>query len=180
LTDELCVADNDEFALFYGEHLASLTGFLRHRLPADEDLQQEILQEVWVKATKLKSWRMLMTIPAIGQFRWLVKVARNTMLNRLDHDRRMRANETRQYHDRSQASPPVDYDEHAATQLDAHVVMRLLKARLDEEQLLMLWLRHCEGLELSEVAKVLGIPRGTLQSRLHRLMPKVKALAGAL
>ena len=180
MTGQLCIARDDEFAAFYAQHFVSLRAFLRRHLPLDEDLQEEILQEVWIKATKLKSWQMLVTIPVIEQLRWLVHVARNTMLSRLDREQRMRTNETRQYHDRSVATPRVDDIDLAASKMDALALVGLLKHKLSPDQLAMLWLRHGEGLELSEVADVLGIPRGTAQSRLHRLMPKVKELAGAL
>jgi RNA polymerase sigma-70 factor (ECF subfamily) len=51
-----------------------------------------------------------------------------------------------------------------------------LMGRLPEQSRTILTLHYLEGLPIAEIAGVLGIPEGTVKSRLHAARNKLKAL----
>lgn len=68
------------------------------------------------------------------------------------------------------ASSPV-------TQLDARLDVATLLARLSPEHRQVLVLRELEGMSYDDMAEVLGLPRGTIESRLFRARQAMKETA---
>jgi RNA polymerase sigma-70 factor (ECF subfamily) len=54
--------------------------------------------------------------------------------------------------------------------MDVHAALKLLS----EEHREVLVLREFDGLAYDEIAEVLGVPRGTVESRLHRARNELK------
>ncbi len=51
-------------------------------------------------------------------------------------------------------------------------------ASLPEEQREVVLLRYADGLELAEIAAMLGVPEGTVKSRLHHAVKKLRGIFG--
>jgi len=51
-------------------------------------------------------------------------------------------------------------------------------ARLSANQRALLTLRYQQGFDISEIAEILGIPEGTVKSRLHRTVTELRQLIG--
>jgi RNA polymerase sigma-70 factor (ECF subfamily) len=159
---------------------------LRHRLrqmvrdeSAADDLFQELCLRVWTRAVQ---W------DGRGQVAgWLLKIATNLALNHLRGV--LRRHE--QAADPRKASPPEgDEDRDPAwmadpnalepdAQLDAAERAETLRELLDqlpESKRDLLRLAHEEEMRTQEIAELLGIPEGTVKSRLHHA---TRALAEA-
>jgi RNA polymerase sigma factor (sigma-70 family) len=129
--------------------------FYIRRLVSSEADAWEMLQETWLKLLRtLKSLRDPQTLPA-----FLYAIARNTANSHL----RTRKCETEQY-------PELIPDEDSLNDLTAFDKADQLHHALDQlpfpprEALTLFFL---QDLTLEEVAALLGVPLGTVKSRLH-------------
>jgi len=121
--------------------------------PADA---QDAAQETFVAA-----WRQLRRLRDPDQFdSWLQRIAVNSarMVHRGRRRRSVREITTANFEASAQA---VD----TAADADALVLDRALR-RLDIDQRSILVLHHLEGRSLDELAAILGVPVGTVKSRL--------------
>lgn len=62
--------------------------------------------------------------------------------------------------------------------VEARLDLTTLLATLSPEHREVMILRELQGLSYDEMAQVLGVPRGTIESRLHRARQQLKASAG--
>ncbi|HEX4125870.1 MAG TPA: RNA polymerase sigma factor, partial [Tepidisphaeraceae bacterium] len=106
---------------------------------------------------------------------WLTRICVNqaSKLRRSRHVRRattLESNGEEARHDDALASPAATGQ--VATRID---VMQMLQ-QLSREHRRVLVLRELEGLSYDEIAGVLAVPRGTVESRLHRARQELKRL----
>jgi len=166
-TDEeliAAVAAGDETALaaLYRRYDRALHAFLA-RYTGGRDVD-DLVQETWLRIVRAAG----RFDPARRFSTWLFQIALNL---------------ARDWHRRPPAEPvpPEDTaalvgpDPIAAAQAGLDVA-RLLAA-LPESQRAVVILRHFHDLGEDDVAAILGIPRGTVKSRLHHAMARLAALA---
>jgi RNA polymerase sigma-70 factor, ECF subfamily len=140
-------------------------------LTGDRDEAADVTQETYLRAWERKD--ELRDPSAVTG--WLFRIARNVA-----SDRRgswwMRSR-IRQPLDRATAERETSEREPAADALDAHAALegaesagaiRRALRRLPEKHRVVLQLREVEGLTYEELAEALGVPVGTVESRLHR------------
>ena len=115
----------------------------------------------------LQAWRQLPGLRDTGSFdAWLDRIVVNTCRMQLRHHRVVRLREIdvaepADFVTAATANPPPD--EHVA---DAELV-RMAMEKLDIDQRSILVLHHVEDRPVAEIARVLGIPSGTVKWRLH-------------
>lgn len=125
------------------------------KLLGNEDATLDVLQEVWIKV-----FRTIRTLRAPEALRtWLYRIARGTALNRI-RDESARAEETLETADTARAEEVRFGPEDA---LDVHAGLDQLERRHRE----VLVLLFVEGLTIDEIAQVVGVPSGTVKSRIH-------------
>jgi RNA polymerase sigma-70 factor (ECF subfamily) len=139
--------------------------FLR-RLVRSEDDAWDLLQETWISAFRaLPGLRDARALPA-----FLYRTARNHALARLRHreaDYRL--------HSAVDASPISSEPEPAFAAEDAAAVHAGLdKLSLPHREVLTLF--FLRDLSIAEIAAVLGIPPGTVKSRLHHAKKALRAV----
>lgn len=156
------------FARYQGRLHRHLTGMVRDSHAAD-DLTQEALLRVWTRA---EQWT------GSGSFRgWLFRIATNLALNHLRTVRRQREQaiaEPPWLAEDDEVNAPAWLVDAAALGPDAvcelveqeERIRRLVEA-LPASKREVLYLVREQELELREVAARLGIPEGTVKSRLH-------------
>ena len=127
-------------------------GVLRNSADA-EDVAQEAL---------LRAYRRFERLRDRGRFRaWLVRIAFRLAIDRTRSSKRREVRETLW----SQAAPRASAEDIAATsEFQAHLERAM--DELPEKQRLVLLLAAMEGHTLDEVAVMLGLPVGTVKSRL--------------
>ena len=151
------------FDALYARYERPLFGFIRQLLQ-DDAAAEDVLHETFLAVLRAKS--------APQQVRaWLYQVARHHCLNRSRSTRR-EASAT------SNAPPPLEplIPEGAYAQAQQSAAVARAVASLPAAQGELYGLR-ARGLSNDEVATVLGIPVGTVKSRMHEL---VKTLQEAL
>ncbi|MGW1343278.1 RNA polymerase sigma factor [Kribbella sp. NPDC002412] len=126
-------------------------GYVRRMLGRD-DVADDVSQEVWLAVV-----RGLPRLKEPERFAaWLFTIARRSVVNQL---RGQHADQARQ--------PPYDEPDPADQVVDRVDVRRLVdRVPVVEREVLVLF--HLEDLSLEECAEVLGVPVGTVKSRLHR------------
>ena len=136
------------------------------RLTGDDAAAQDLVQDTMLRA--LRGWSGFR--PGSNARAWLVTILRNTFIN--DYRRRRREPALVELDgERTQAI----YDAVAETDPEGHFFSRILDTRVleavdrlpaDFREVLVL--SDMEGLSYAEIVSALGIPLGTLKSRLFR------------
>jgi RNA polymerase sigma-70 factor (ECF subfamily) len=136
------------------------------RLVRDPDDREDLVQDTFVRAYE-----------ALGRFHpgadfrpWLLTIALNRVRDHLRHRRRRPAHAPL-VGEEGEELPLAAPDPSPAVLAEAQELRSRAErafGRLEVEVQAILWLRVREGLEYREIAEVLGIPRGTVMSRLAR------------
>jgi RNA polymerase sigma-70 factor (ECF subfamily) len=153
--------DPEAFRALVGETHATVFR-LAAALVSDRDEAADVTQETYVRA-----WGRVGELrdgaAALG---WLCRIARNVA-----HDRR------RSWWSRmrapldalaGEAAPREEAPDASLAAAERASAVRAALAKLPEKQRVVLALRELEGLSYDEIAAALGVPVGTVESRLHR------------
>ncbi len=170
----VAAGDTDAFTSLVETHQERLLR-LCERLLGDAEEARDAAQEVFLKA-----YRKAADFRPQGQvYTWLYRIATNLCLNRLRRRRLVRfipwetpADRDAPYFDPPDASPD------AATVLDSRQrwqEARRAIAQLPPSQRAVLVLARFEGLSYRQIAEVLGISEGAVESRLFRAMRRIEA-----
>jgi len=131
------------------------------RLVRDESAAWDVLQEAWL--SMLKGLRHLDDPAAFAP--WAYRVV---TLRCVDHvRRRQRQRRVEQVLPAPDPTPPVEEDG------DVEALRKAL-SELGVEQRALLSLHYREGLRLERIAEILGVPVGTVKSRLHHARAALK------
>jgi RNA polymerase sigma-70 factor (ECF subfamily) len=167
------------FEELFARHRSPLMRYIRTILsdsPAAEDVLQETFLLVWEKAGQLKDPEAFKT--------WLRRIAANTSLNYLRRGKRKKMvsltaaepdeEEAEEWEtpswmiDCTSLSPEELYD-----RKERITSVRRLIDRLPPEKREVIRLIHQEGLSIGEASRILGVPEGTVKSRLHYSVRKM-------
>jgi len=148
--------DRAAFAVLVTAYERRLLFFLRRFAP-DAARALDLLQEVWLEA-----FRKLPVLRSPEAFRvWLYRIAHDRGVTHVRRDRR-------EDEALAETDPPGDVlDSHEFERAEiAHLVREALD-ELPPGQRTVLTLRFLEEMNLEDLSGVLGVPVGTVKSRLH-------------
>ncbi len=154
------------YALYWSDLVSYVNGML-----ADPHQAEEIVQE-----TMLRAWRHAdkLTPDRGSVWGWLCRVAHNAMVDRIRH-KRARPAEVEETAATSNARVVVD---HGPDVVDSVHVVRVL-ALLQPAHRAVLYLVYYQDRTCVEAAAVLGVPVGTVKSRLHYGLRHLRVLLAA-
>lgn len=181
LISQIRKRDADAFAILFDRYIGQVTDHLMRMLRdggAADDVAQEAFLRVWNRADQ---WS------GKGAFRaWLFRIASNLALNHLRGKKRRREQplEMPSLHeedddevlvpgwlvDQAALGPDVQVEQAEQRQMLQKMIRDLPKEKRDVFEMV-----HNEDLELQEVANRLGIPEGTVKSRLFHARQKLAA-----
>ena len=171
LRDELLVLgcqEGDEHA--FAELVARWQQRLwRHacRLTENEEAAYDVLQEAWIAiGTGLPRLQDHMAFPA-----WAYRVVTNKSRDWLRREQRRRKGHAL-YAETLQATTDIA----PVTTHEFHVTVREALGHLSGPDRALLALKYEEGFDTAGIAEVLGIPEGTVRSRLHYARNRLRAL----
>ena len=174
LTDEQLMSrvgerqDEKAFDELYSRHARRLMGFFLRAFRYDEDEAADACQE-----TFLKVWQAAEQFNPTSAFRpWLYTIAYNLCRSRFRH-----SEQVERYRAEQLATTADEYTDACELQLDNATLQRALVATLETlppESRTLFALRFEEELGIAQVSAILGIPEGTVKSRLHRLLNLLK------
>jgi RNA polymerase sigma-70 factor (ECF subfamily) len=152
------------FSELFRDHSRPLLAYALRRVEQPQDAADIVAE------TMLVAWRRLDAVPAGDETRpWLFGVARRVLLNYHRSERRGAA-----LGERLRASlADLSFPDPAEAAGEQALVAAAL-ALLDETDREIVRLNAWEGLEPSEIAVALGIPAGTVRSRLHRARARLR------
>lgn len=164
--------DVDAFDELVRRYEHRIVNFIRTQVSRAVD-PEDVAQEVFLRA-----FRGLKTFRADSSFKtWLYQIATNT--SRTHGERASRRKEDAVGtlgDDGPDGPPPARSDE----DLEAQIVLRdrldRALATLPEEQRQVVVLRDVEGFDYREIAKLVGVPMGTVESRLFRARARLRSL----
>lgn len=150
--------DEDALSALITRYRKPLYGFLWRRLDGDVD---DLFQETWLRVVRSRH----RFSPQRRFSTWLFQIANNLCRDRA----RRRAAEYRRRENFGQTAP-----KHAIPPSGAGLDARKLLSRLSDAHREALVSRYYQGHSEAETAKLLGIPRGTVKSRLHAALARLR------
>ena len=156
------VSDEKAFNELHRRYARLLQGFFFRRLGGDNQLAADLLQDTFERV-----WTARKQYTAEQPYRtWLFTIAYNLCKNIY------RSNEHEQaYLESLPTNEPIAEDA-TPVKLDAAAFDQALQqelARMNEHQQMLFELRFTQEMTVPEIAAIIGIPEGTVKSRLHTL-----------
>ena len=178
LVEAAASGSREAFDELVRRHQTAIVSLVRV-LTAGHGDPDDLAQEVFVRA-----WRSLRTFRGDSAFRtWLHRVAINVV--RTSQTRRMRL--LRVFvpfggMGEQDAPPPEapDVDERVDDALARRQIVERALATLPEDLRLAVTLRDLQGLDYKEIAVALGVPIGTVESRIFRARQRLRPLLAPL
>jgi RNA polymerase sigma-70 factor, ECF subfamily len=172
----VAAGDSDAFALVVEAHQERLLR-LCERMLGDAEEARDAAQEVFLKA-----YRKAADFRPQGQvYTWLYRIATNHCLNKLRRRRLVRFVRWEDSEERDAAPfDPPDGGPDPEAALESRRRWRQARkviARLPAGQRAVLVLARFEGLSYRQIAEVLGITEGAVESRLFRAMRHIESAA---
>jgi RNA polymerase sigma-70 factor (ECF subfamily) len=158
--------DRAAFASLFGFYAPRIKGFLMRTGSAAEmaeEIAQEAMLSVWRKAATFDASRASVST-------WIYAVARNLRIDRLRHERGVRADVFYEALRSDEPERPDDSLEWAERDDRVRLAMR----ELPDEQMTVVRLSFFEDKPHGDIARILGIPLGTVKSRLRLAMAKLR------
>ncbi len=168
------------FDQMYGRWNRPLYRYLIH-LIGNATIAEDLYQDAWVNA--IEKIDQLQTMDRFGP--WIFRIARNLAFNQMRKSKRrgqvwilsnLKAREdTEETEDLLSREPdrrPGPQD--MAIQGEQRKVLEEAMGQLDFQSQEMLQLRYFEQMKLSEVAEILDIPIGTVCTKVHRSLKKIR------
>lgn len=174
--EQVLSGDSSAYRAIVDRHQRRLLGLLAHAC-GDCELAEDIAQEAFARA-----YQKLDMFNGESQFyTWLARIAMNLLFS--DQRRRRLENQV----SRAALDVALDSDSFAnrhpnATpeqQMELNETQQCVRqaiAMLDEERRAVVVLRDFDGLDYEAIAEALGIPVGTVRSRLHRARLELRSI----
>jgi RNA polymerase sigma-70 factor, ECF subfamily len=152
-------------------HLDAAFNYARWLTKSEADAE-DVVQDAYVRALRFFS-----SLRSDDARSWLLTIVRNTWYGRFP--RATAANQTTVYDDMTHDRPDESLDPEALV-LQQQAVEKVQRAvqELPADFREVIVLRELEGLSYKEIAAVVGIPIGTVMSRLARARERLLAILG--
>jgi len=132
-----------------------------------ESAAWDIVQETWLAI--IKGLNKLSDVAVFP--RWVFKILNNKCADWLRKQQiQSRVNNQHRNH--------THIDERPTSNDEQSEFLQAAIARLSANQRALLTLRYQQGFDISEIAEILGVPEGTVKSRLHRTVTELRQLMG--
>lgn len=166
LFEQLARGDVAAFDALYARHERPLFGFVLGHL-GDRQEAEDVLHDAFLAVLRERR----RGAPAPGCVRaWLYQVARNLCLNRLRTRQRAARALDQVVH---APAPPAVHPEHALLDRQATAALRVAVEQLPAP-LAELYRLRSGGLSYEELAQVLELPLGTVKSRMHEMVTRLR------
>jgi len=172
LIDRCLAGQTEAFGVLVERYQHRLYGSLVH-VVGSRDQAQDIAQDAFAHAfEKLSSFR--------GQsafYSWLFRIALNAAVSARRKTRRISGSVDA--HREATGAEPIDTrtstaPDHAAHVADRQQLVQRALAQLPEEYRTALVLKEMDDLKYEEIADILGVPLGTVRSRIHRARQELR------
>lgn len=158
---------NDAFNYLYDHYSGALFTIINQIVP-DQNMSGDVLQEVFVNI-----WKKINTYDsAKGRlFTWMLNIARNAAIDKI---------RSKSYRD-NQRNQPIMESESGGMEMSSNpmvndVGLKKVLTTLNEEYRKLIDLSYFQGFTHEEIAKMLGIPLGTVKTRLRTAISQLRTM----
>lgn len=158
---------NDAFNYLYDHYSGALFTIINQIVP-DKDTAGDVLQEVFVNI-----WKKINTYDsAKGRlFTWMLNIARNAAIDKI---------RSKGYRD-NQRNQPIIVIETGGMEMSSNPVvndvgLKKVLTTLNEEYRKLIDLSYFQGFTHEEIAKMLGIPLGTVKTRIRTAISQLRTM----
>ena len=159
--------NNDAFNYLYDHYSGALFTIINQIVP-DKDTAGDVLQEVFVNI-----WKKINTYDSSkGRlFTWMLNIARNAAIDKV---------RSKGYRD-NQRNQTIMETENSGLNLSSNstvsdVGLKKLLATLNEESRKLIDLSYFQGFTHEEIARMLGIPLGTVKTRIRTAIIQLRTM----
>ena len=159
--------NNDAFNYLYDHYSGALFTIINQIVP-DKDTASDVLQEVFVNI-----WRKIGTYDETkGRlFTWMLNIARNAAIDKI---------RSKGYRD-DQRTQSIAEGENAGMTMSSNPVvndvgLKKVLTTLNEEYRKLIDLSYFQGFTHEEIAKMLGIPLGTVKTRIRTAISQLRTM----
>ena len=189
LTARAVTGDEDAIIRLLWCHYDRLAAHIAPQLP--ESLRGAVGVEDILQETFIKAWRAIGSFKAQGAnsfFAWLAQIAKNTLLDNIKAQRRVKRGRKRIVADRSPSSVAtllevLACDERTPSRVvrrrEVEQALRVALAGLKNEYRQALQLRYMEGLPVDVAAARMNRTEGALHMLCHRAIEKLRKTMGS-
>ena len=159
--------DNEAFNYLYDHYSGALFTIINQIVP-DKDTASDVLQEVFVNI-----WKKIDSYNAAkGRlFTWMLNIARNAAIDKI---------RSKGYRD-NQLNQPMAESESSGIAMSTNpmvndVGLKKVLTTLNEEYRKLIDLSYFQGFTHEEIAKMMGIPLGTVKTRIRSAISQLRTL----
>ena len=159
--------DNDAFNYLYDHYSGALFTIINQIVP-DKDTASDVLQEVFVNI-----WKKMDSYDAAkGRlFTWMLNIARNAAIDKV---------RSKGYRD-NQRNQPMAESENSGIAMSTNPIvndvgLKKVLTTLNEEYRKLIDLSYFQGFTHEEIAKMMGIPLGTVKTRIRSAISQLRTL----
>ena len=159
--------NNDAFNYLYDHYSGALFTIINQIVP-DKDTASDVLQEVFVNV-----WRKIGTYDETkGRlFTWMLNIARNAAIDKV---------RSKGYRDNQRTQSIVE-GENAGMPISSNPVvndvgLKKVLTTLNEEHRKLIDLSYFQGFTHEEIAKMMGIPLGTVKTRIRTAISQLRKM----
>ena len=158
--------DNDAFNYLYDHYSGALFTIINQIVP-DKDTASDVLQEVFVNI-----WRKIDTYDETkGRlFTWMLNIARNAAIDKV---------RSKGYRDNQRTQPIAEGESGLAMSSNPmvnDVGLKKVLTTLNEEYRKLIDLSYFQGFTHEEIAKMMGIPLGTVKTRIRTAISQLRTM----
>lgn len=164
--------DQRAFTILYDNYSAALYGVIL-KVVRDEDTAADVLQDSFIKV-----WRNIDSYTSTkgSLFTWLLNVSRNTAIDKI---RSQDYQQSQQNQPIESSVSMVDRSAQIETQVDA-IGLRKVIDTLRPEYRTLIELIYFQGYTQAEVSEELGVPLGTIKTRVKAALTQLRGLVAVL
>jgi RNA polymerase sigma-70 factor (ECF subfamily) len=173
LLQRIVAQDRDALDILYSRYCTPVYSLALHMLkqpPLAEEVTQDVFLNIWLKAASFNAER--------GQPRsWIMSVAHHRVVDVIRSRRRTATMTDPEGYETLERIPSggASVESQVQQNLDRERIMRALSI-LPETQKDVILLAYYEGFSQSEMAERLGLPLGTIKTRVRLAMQKLRAV----
>jgi RNA polymerase sigma factor (sigma-70 family) len=158
--------NNDAFNYLYDHYSGALFTIINQIVP-DKDTASDVLQEVFVNI-----WRKIGSYDATkGRlFTWMLNIGRNAAIDKV---------RSKGYRDNQKTQPIAEGESEMAMSSNPvvnDVGLKKVLTTLNEEYRKLIDLSYFQGFTHEEIAKMLGIPLGTVKTRIRTAISQLRTM----
>ena len=159
--------DNEAFNYLYDHYSGALFTIINQIVP-DKDTASDVLQEVFVNI-----WKKIDSYDAAkGRlFTWMLNIARNAAIDKV---------RSKGYRDNQRNQPMAESESSGMAMSTNPIVndvgLKKVLTTLNEEYRKLIDLSYFQGFTHEEIAKMMGIPLGTVKTRIRSAISQLRTL----